>query len=72
MGILLALLAALLVCAAVCLVIWGIAAVLSMFVPSPPMNVIRIVLWVVGGIVCIVVLLEALQGQPVLPLLLSP
>ena len=68
MEILWALLIAVLVCGIICFVAWGITAILSMLpAPAPIMGIIRIVVWVVAGVACLLVLIRAISGAPVLP-----
>lgn len=63
-GILVALLVAVLICAAIAFVAWGIVAILSMVpFPSPVGRIIYVVVWVVAGLAMIVVLIRTLQGQ---------
>jgi len=68
MEILFALLIAVLVCGIICFVAWGITAIVSMFpAPAPVGGIIRVVVWVVAGVACLLVLIRALSGAPVLP-----
>jgi hypothetical protein len=69
--ILIALLVAILVCGIICFVAWGIVAILGMLpIPAPIGGIIRIVVWLVCGVACLLVLINALRGSP-LPLMLG-
>lgn len=72
MEILIALLVAVLICAAIGFVAWGAIAILSMVpIPAPFGRIIAIVIWVVAGIAIVIVLIRAIQGQPALPLVIG-
>jgi hypothetical protein len=66
--ILFALLIAVLVCGIICFVAWGIVAILSMLpAPAQIVGIIRIVVWVIAGVACLLVLIRAISGAPLLP-----
>jgi hypothetical protein len=70
MEILLAFLVAVLICAAIGFVAWGIIAILSLVpIPSPFARIIQIVVWVVAGVAMVIVLIRALRGEPLLLML---
>ncbi len=72
MDILLTLLIAVLICGVICFVAWGIVAILSMFpIPAPIGGIIRVVVWVIAGVACLLVIINALRGGA-LPLLIAP
>ena len=68
MEILIALLVAVLVCAAIGFVAWGIIAILSLVpIPAPFARILQIVIWVVAGVAIVLVLIRAISGAPLLP-----
>lgn len=64
MEILIGLLIAALICVAICLVAWGIIAIIGQvpIMPAFLKTIITVVVWVVAGLACIVVLIRALSG----------
>lgn len=73
MELLIALLVAALICAGICLVAWGVLAIIGAIpvMPAFVARIIIVVVWVVAGLACIIVLARALTGEPVLTLLLG-
>jgi hypothetical protein len=63
--ILIALLIAALVCVGIAIVAWVIVAVLSMIpIPAPFGRIVVVVVWAIAGLAMLVVLIRAIQGQP--------
>lgn len=66
MEILIAIIIGALICCAIGLLAWGAMALIDVIPILPPFirTVLRIVVVVIAGLLCIVVLIRAIQGQP--------